>query len=71
MIFEADRDIMVSQPIESTARILAGGNSGAYEQRKDEDVVHMLSSTKEVFAKIDGSKAVSEPIITFTHGTRS
>ena len=29
----------------------------------------MLSNTKEVFAKVDGSKDVSQSIITFTHGT--
>jgi len=33
-------------------------------------VVHMLSSTKEVFAKLEGSSDVSAPIITFTHGSR-
>ena len=30
----------------------------------------MMSSTKEVYAKLEGSNDVSEPIITFTHGSR-
>ena len=41
------------------------------EEKKVESVVHMLSNTREVFAKVDGSKVVSEPIITFTHGAKS
>ena len=36
-----------------------------------DSIVHMLSSTKEVFAKIEGSRDVSAPILTFTHGSKS
>jgi hypothetical protein len=71
MIFEADRDIMVSQPIETTSSILASATGREEKEKKVESIVHMLSNTREVFAKVDGSKAISEPIITFTHGAKS
>ena len=71
MIFEADRDIMVSQPIENSSNMLVSQTAGnSREEGKIESVVHMMSSTREVFAKVESSKAVSTPIITFTHGSR-
>lgn len=75
VIYEADRDIMVSQPIESPSCLFASqmgqNNSSRGDEQKIESVVHMMSKTKEVFAKVEKSKDISTPIITFTHGSRS
>ena len=30
----------------------------------------MMSSCREIFAKVESSKSISSPIITFTHGSR-
>ena len=70
MIYEADRDIMVSQPIETSSSNLSATTPSGYEENKIQSVVHMMSGCREIFAKAESSASVSQPIITFTHGSR-
>lgn len=69
-VYEADRDIMVSEPIENPCGLLHHSTESSQEEGKAESIVHMMSSTREVFAKVRDSGDVSSPIITFTHGSK-
>ena len=57
---------MVTAPVDNIAPLEEENASDKIEQK-----IHMLSHTKEVFAKMEGSVDISEPLHTFTPGTRS
>jgi len=60
----SDRFTMVSEPIEIVSV------SDNVEGRTVNKKVHMLSRCKQVFAKVEGSKEISDVISTYAPGTR-
>ena len=61
---ELDVPKMVTAPIQTI-------QPSEDDNNKIEQKVHMLTHTREVFAKMEGSVDISDPLHTFTPGTRS
>lgn len=66
MIQEADRYLMVSEPLE----VVSSPQLNEKIKKQTSKKVHMLSRCKQVFAKIEGSKEISQTISTYAPGTR-
>jgi len=66
-ITKSDQEIKVSTP----QVIVSDENDGCSELHEKTKKVHMLSTYKEIFAKIEKSEAISEPVHIFTPGTHN